>query len=209
MREIKVYEDLYRLLAGRMDWGVYATKVAMSFINAIHTDVYTAIYDSYDAADSTYFASGSFSGTTFNTMAEHVKAVNGGVPVVAWGTKLALAKVNAHTGFTAYPGLNSQNMLDEYNKMGYYGRYQGTDLVVIDQAHVANTNTFAISDSFIIVCPQGLDKPVKLGFEGETIVTENSINKSADQSLEYTMQKMWDTQILTAGRYGKICHFIQ
>ena len=86
--------------------------------------------------------------------------------------------------------------------MGYYGRFQGTDLVVIDQAHVANTNTFAISDSFIIVCPQGLDKPVKLGFEGETIVTENSINKSADQSLEYVMQKNWDCQILTAGRYG-------
>ena len=99
-------------------------------------------------------------------------------------------------------GLNSQNMLDDYNKMGYYGRFQGTDLVVIDQAHVANSNTFAISDNFIIVCPQGLDKPVKLGFEGETIVTEDSINKTADQSLSFTMQKMWDTQILTAGRYG-------
>ena len=202
MREIRVYEDLYRLLAGRVAWGDYANKVAMSFINAIQTDVYSALYDSYDGTDSTYFATGSFSATTFNTMAEHVKAANGGIPVVAWGTKLALAKLNAHTGYTAYPGLNSQNMLDEYNTMGYYGRFQGTALLQIDQGHTANTDSFAISDSFVIVTPMGVDKPVKLGFEGNTIITENSLNKNADQSLEYTMQKMWDTQILTAGRYG-------
>lgn len=202
MREIKIYEDLYRLLSGRVDWGTYVTKVAMSFVTAIHTDVYNALYDSYDGADSAYFASGAFSGTTFNTIVEHVKAANGGVPVQAWGSKLALAKINAHTGFTAYPGLNSQNMLDDYNKMGYYGQFQGTDLIKIDQAHVANTDTFAISDSFVIIAPAGLDKPVKLGFEGETIVTENAQNKNQDQSVEFTMQKMFDVQVLSAGRYG-------
>jgi hypothetical protein len=202
MREVKVYEDLYRLLAGRVDWATYVNKVALSVANDIHTDAYTAFYDSYDATDSTYFASGAFSGTTFNTMAEHVKAANGGVPVQAWGTKLALAKVNAHTGYTAYPGLNSANMLDEYNRMGYYGQFQGTDLVKIDQAHTANTNDFAISDSFIIITPVGLDKPIKLGFEGEAIFTENNSTTTQDQQTTYSLQKAFDLQILSAGRYG-------
>lgn len=202
MRVVKVYESIYRILSGQVNWAEYVNKVALSLATEIKNDIYTAIYDSYDATDSTYFYTGSFDGTTFNTMVAHVQAACGGLKPICYGTKLALAKVAPTAGYTAYPGLMSQNMLDQLNMSGYLGRFQGTDLIEIEQAHKPNSDTFAVSDSFLIIIPSGADRIVKIGFEGETIITESQANMAADQSIEHTVQKAWDVAVLSSGKFG-------
>jgi hypothetical protein len=202
MRNVTIGESIYRVLAGEVDWATYVNRVALSMAAAIKGDIYNAIYNSYSDLDAEFQESGTFDGTAFNTLAARVQAANGGLKPVAFGTKLALQKITPSAGFTAYPGLMSQNMMDELNVSGFLGYYQGTPLIELEQAMVPSTTDFAINDNFIIVAPAGADKIVKLGFEGESRITENSNDLGPDQQLEYTFQKAWDTQVLAAGRYG-------
>lgn len=202
MREIKIQESLYRVLAGEVDWATYVNRVAVSMAAAIKGDIYNGIYNSYSSLEAEFAENGTFDATTFNTLVQRVQAANGGLKPVVFGTKLALSKVVPVAGFTAYPGYMSQNMMDDFNVSGYLGKFQGTDLVELEQAFVPNTLDFAIDNNFLIVAPSGADKIVKLGFEGESIVTENTANLPVDQEQEYTFQKAWDTQILSAGRFG-------
>lgn len=202
MREVKVQDSLYRVLAGEVDWATYINRVAVSMAAAIKGDVANAIYNTYSSLDSQFQQNGTFAQTTFNTLVNHVTAANGGVKPVCFGTKLALQKVIPVAGFTAYPGYMSPNMMDEYNMSGFLGYFQGTPLVELEQAYVPGTLTFAIPDNQLFVIPAGVDKIVKLGFEGQAIVTDNANNLPVDQTLEYSFQKAWDVQVLAAGRYG-------
>jgi hypothetical protein len=202
MQEVKIQESLYRVLAGEVEWATYVNRVALSMATKIKGDIYTAIYNSYDGLEAEFQESGSFDPIAFNTLVQRVQGANGGLKPVAFGTKLALAKLTPAAGFTAYPGFMSQNMMDDYNISGFLGHFQGTDLIELEQALVPNTMDFAIDDNFIIVAPSGSDKIVKLGFEGESMVTENTANLPVDQEYEYAFQKSWAVDVLAAGRYG-------
>jgi hypothetical protein len=204
MREVKIQESLYRVLAGEVEWATYVNRVAISMATEIKGDVYNAIYNSYDGLGAEFQENGTFDPVSFNKLVQRVQAANGGLKPVAFGTKLALAKITPSAGFTAYPGFMSQNMMDELNLSGYLSRFQGTDLIELEQALVPNSLNFAIDDNFALVIPSGLDKIVKLGFEGESIVTENASSLPVDQEMEYTFQKAWDVNVLSAGRYGII-----
>lgn len=202
MRNVTVAESIYRVLAGEVDWATYVNRVALSMAAAIKGDIYNAIYNSYTDLEAEFQESGTFDGTAFNTLAARVQAANGGLKPVVFGTKLALQKITPSAGFTAYPGLMSQGMMDELNVSGFLGYYQGTPLIELEQALVPSTMNFAINDSFLIVAPSGADKIVKLGFEGQSRITENSDDLGPDQVMEYTFQKAWDVECLSAGRYG-------
>lgn len=195
LRGVKIGEDIFRVLSGKVDWATFVNKVGLSMATAIKNDIYSAIYNSYDAVDAKHFISGSFNGDTLVTLAQRVQAENAGVKPLVFGTNLALSKVTASNGFMSY------NMMDEYNNMGYLGTFRGIDLVQLDQVINPSTNDFGINDNFLLVIPSGLDKPVKLGFEGNTIVTENN-NQNAAQTVDYVVQKAWDVAILAAGTYG-------
>lgn len=195
MRQIRIGEDLYRLLSGRVNWAEYVQKVGMSLAAAQKADIYTAFAGSYDATNSTYFTSGSLDKATFLNMTQHVEAANGGAKVNVFGTKIALSKFTSATGFMSY------NMMDEYNNMGYLGTYAGVDLIELEQGHVPNTDTFIVDDTMAIITPV-LDKPVKFGTEGQIIVSQIDATQTKDQSVEYLIQQAWDVAVLAAGKYG-------
>lgn len=199
MRAVAVGESLFRILSGKADWAQFINKVAISMATAIKTDVYTAIYDSYTSLDATYQASGAFDPATFVTMAEHVKAACGGLEPVIFGTTLALSKVLPATGVA---GVTSMNMLDAYNTQGYLGRYRGYNMFALEQAHIPSTDTFAISNNFLLIIPMGTNKIANLGFEGEGIVYTNAAESNAGMEVEYKFQKAWDVQVLAAMKYG-------
>jgi hypothetical protein len=204
MREVAVQESLYRIAAGEVDFASYVNKVAVSMATAIKGDIYSAIYNSYDGLEAEFQENGSFDPQTFNRLVARVQGANGGLKPVAFGTKMALSKITPAAGFTAYPGYMSQGMMDDFNISGFLGNFQGTDLIELEQALVPNTLDFAIDDNFVIVAPAGTDKIVKLGFEGESIITENTSDLSVDQTFEYNFQKAWAVDVLAAGRYGLI-----
>jgi hypothetical protein len=86
MREVKIQESLYRVLAGEVDWATYVNRVAISMANEIKGDIYSAIYNSYSGLEAQFQESGSFDQTTFNTLVQRVQAANGGVKPVVFGT---------------------------------------------------------------------------------------------------------------------------
>jgi len=199
MRGVAIAESLFRILSGKADWAQFINKVAISMATQIKADVYTAIYDSYSVLDATYQASGAMNATTLVTMAEHVKAACGGLAPVIFGTTLALSKVLPATGVA---GMTSMNMLDAYNEQGYLGKFRSYPCFALEQAHVPSTDTFAISDSFLIIIPMGTNKIANLGFEGEGIITTNAASMGAGQEVDYVFTKSYDVKILASMKYG-------
>ena len=76
------------------------------------------------------------------------------------------------------------------NKMwdnGYLGNYKGHNVLVLQQSYEDETNTVKIIDpSYAWIIPVGADKPVKIAFEGGTIVDEYT---NYDRSKEVQVYK--------------------
>jgi len=195
-RTIKIYDELYRFLSGRVDWNLLIDRIAMSFNSQIKYEISTAIYNTYSDLSSPYAYTGTFDITQFITMAEHVQAGCGGERPICFGTKLALMKILQAANFNSLP------MLEEYNRKGYLANFMGVSLMELTQAHVPNTDTFGVNTSMLIVIPTVVQKFVKLGFEGTTQAYENSGNDNVDLSREFIFMKMYDMGILASGKYG-------
>jgi hypothetical protein len=194
-RTVKIYEEFYRWVSGRIDWAVMVDRVSRSFLNQIKIDIYNKIYASYSALGANYKGTGAFAVNQFHQVVQHVEAGSGGLTPTVFGTKLALSKVISGS-YVSY------NMMDEINRKGFLANFQGVDLVEIKQAHTPNTDSFAIANDLLLFVPAGVNKIVKIGFEGAAIVTESQANQNADQSVEYMFTQKYDVGILSAGRYA-------
>lgn len=84
-------------------------------------------------------------------------------------------------------GWVSDNMRDQKWNNGYIANYKGHNVIVLDQSFEDETNSVKVMDpSYAYIIPVGADKPVKIAFEGNTIVDEY-INK--DRSREVQVYK--------------------
>jgi len=85
--------------------------------------------------------------------------------------------------------------------MGYIGKYLGADVVIIPQSFTDATNTEkVIDDSFCYIMPAGAtEKPVKVAFEGETLMKEV---EREDWSIEMQIYKKMGIAILNTNHYG-------
>ena len=72
----------------------------------------------------------------------------------------------------------SQNWISDEmrNRMwnnGYLGNYKGHDVVILNQSFTDETNSKKVIDpSYAWIIPVGADKPVKIAFEGQTMIDE-------------------------------------
>jgi hypothetical protein len=192
-RAVAIYEELHRLMAGRIDWSKMVERVAKSYNNKIKTEIYDAIYNSYDGLTAPYQVTGTFAEADLSTLIAHVEAGTGQDAVI-YGTKAALGKVST--------AQISDNMKDVRNQLGYYGVFNGTEMLEIRQAHKAGTNDFAINDSFLLVVPRTPDKMIKLVLEGESLIQETPFGENADMSGEYTFIKKSGVGVMAASKYG-------
>jgi hypothetical protein len=192
-RGVKIYEELYRLLAGRVDWNAMVDRVARSYNNEIATQVYNALYNSFDQLTATYAVSAAYTEATLTSLAQHVEASTG-ANVVIYGTKASLSKVA--------PSVVSDNMRDKRNIEGFYGVVNGYELREIKQAHVPGTDNFAINDSFLLVVPNLNDKMVKIVVEGDAIIQEQAGGQTADMSQEYTFIMKSGIAVVPSSNYG-------
>ncbi|OPH47617.1 hypothetical protein BC351_10530 [Paenibacillus ferrarius] len=196
MREVTIGEDLYRVIAGKVNWGDWVNRVAKAIETQITIDIYSSIFSSYSSLGTAYKQSGAFSQGSFNNLTQLVEAANHGASAVAFGTKIALSKVVPDNQYLTF-GLGQ-----EYNTAGYLGNFQGTGLFKFDQRVTPNTDTLAISDQYLLIVATAVEKLVKIAFEGETMISQTDSNSSADNSIDYTVKKKWDTKIITSAKYG-------
>ena len=85
-------------------------------------------------------------------------------------------------------GWVSDEMRNEMNSQGYLGQYKGVRVIVLPQSFTDETNSVkTIDPSYAWVIPSGgNDKPVKIAFEGQTIVDEYT---NYDRSREIQVYK--------------------
>lgn len=84
-------------------------------------------------------------------------------------------------------GWVSDAMKDQKWNNGYLGNYKGHQVIVLNQSYEDETNSKKVIDpAYAWIIPTGAQKPVKIAFEGQTIV-QNITN--CDQSMEIQMYK--------------------
>lgn len=195
-RMITIEEDFYRIVSGKVDWGMLIAKVAQSLETQISTDVYNSIFNTYATLDTNLKEAG-FTTSAFVKLAQRVEALNRGARVVCMGTKTALGSVIPSDNYLKFP------LGTEYNTMGYLGKFMGVEMLEIPQKITPNTLNFAIDDATLYFFSMAIDKPVKIGFEGETLIMQNTdMGANADMTFDYTIAKRYEAKVATSSRYG-------
>jgi len=191
---IKIYEELDRMLAGRINWATMINRVADSMAHEIGRRIYNAVYGAYDVLSAPYQVSmsGTFSAPALETAIAHVEASTG-KPAKVMGTKAMLGKIT--------DAEVSDEMKNTKNKMGHYGVFRGTALEVLPQGHLAGTNTFAVNDAFLIVVPDG-EKIVKVVTEGQTIVDDKTDGDRNDEQIEFYMAENIGISVIKSNAYA-------
>ena len=178
LKVVKVYEELKRLLAGRTDFNVFVQKVAKAMNDNLMNDVYTAfngVTASTRGLNSTYVTTGSYSEDNLLDLVGHVEASTNSVATIL-GTKKALRKIATAT-------VSDEAKSDMYN-MGYYGKFNGTNMIWIPQIHKSGTDTFLLNDNKIYVIA-GNDKPIKVVNVGTGLLSVNDPLQAKDFTQNY------------------------
>lgn len=184
---IKIYDELYRFLAGRINWTQLVEKVAKSFERKLAEDIFNAIYGSYDRLDTGYKYTGSYNENAILDVLAHVSASTGNAMIV--GTKQALARLRPE-----YIGGGGK---DSYNALGYLAIFHGYEVVEMTQSMRAGTNDFALPNSDLLILPSSSEKIVKVVHEGQALVQDEQL--SASQEIEHTITKKMGIAVPLAG----------
>lgn len=194
-RSLRVYDGLNRFLSGRVDFNNFVQGVADAFKKQIAEDAYTClsgITASTAGLNSTYVKSGSFNENTLIELIQHVEAATGKTAVI-YGTKAALRKVTTAT-------VSDEAKSDMYN-FGFYGRFNGTNMVEMRQSHKAGTDTFALDDTKLWIVASE-EKPVKVVNEGDGILNSSEATDRADLTQEYVYIQAYGTGVICGNKLG-------
>lgn len=192
MKTVRIYEELNRVLAGRVDFNRLIDKVAESFRQKLLDDVYT-LWGTATAAQlggAVFSVSGSYSEDDLIDLVAHVEAAAGGKPATIIGTKKACRKLST--------AIVAESAKDELHKLGYYGIFNGTPVIATPQRHKVGSTTFAYDDNLLTVVA-GDDKPIKLVYEGNPIVIMGNPLDNADFTQEYFYGEQYGMGIVLAG----------
>ncbi|MFS0905799.1 hypothetical protein AB3N02_22510 [Priestia aryabhattai] len=194
---IKIGEDFHRFLAGRVQWADLMKGIAESFKRDLTKRIADAVMASYGQYNATYHntftGANVFDEQDLIEMAMHIEARTGS-KVAVYGTKLALR--------TLAPSQITDNMRDARNKVGYYGEIAGIQLREIEQSHNYGSDTFAVSNNFLLVLPENADKMVKVINEGDAIIQDQQAGISSDMMQEYFIANRFGIAIICTKVFG-------
>lgn len=193
---IRIYEELNRVLAGRVDFNHLIQSVSESVRQKLLSDVYT-LWSNVTAdqiGGTMYFpAAGSYDANTLLEIIAHVEAVSGGKPATIIGTKKAARMLAPDI-----QGFDSQK--DIYN-MGYYGKFYGTPVVVTPQRHQIGSTDFMFDDNVLTIIA-GDQKPVKVVREGNPTVVMGNPTDRRDFTQEYMYGEKYGVGLLVSDNTG-------
>ena len=197
---VRIYEELNRVLAGRVDFNHMIDVVARSFTQQTLNDIYS-LWANATAADlggSVYFPSASnvFSLDTLLSVVEHVEAAAGGATATLIGTKAALRAL-----IPSIVGTDQKNVVDSN---GYMGTFYGSPVIAIPQRHQIGSTNFVFDDKTItVVAGAGADaKPIKFVYEGDPLVIPRAPQENMDLTYEYFYAEKYGLGLVTAANTG-------
>ena len=193
LKVVRIYEELNRVLAGRVDFNEFIRKVGESMRQKLLNDIY-ALWSGATAAQMggvAYFpTAGSYDEDNLLDVISHVEAAAGGKPATIIGTKKALRVLKE--------SVQSDGAKEELHGMGYYGKFFGTPCVAVPQRHQIGSTNFVLADDVLTIIA-GDDKPIKVVYEGNPIVLMGDPMTNADFTQEYLYGEKYGMGIVLAG----------
>lgn len=193
LKVVRIYEELNRVLSGRVDFNDFINRVAESFRQKLLNDVY-GLWSGATADDLggvTYFpTAGSYDEDDLLDLIAHVEAAAGGKTATIVGTKKAIRNL--------IPSIQSDGFKDDLYNLGYAGKFYGTPVVVTPQRHKVGSTDFVLKDDVITIIA-GDDKPIKVVYEGNPIVLMGDPTTNADFTQEYFYGEKYGMGIVIAG----------
>jgi len=193
LKTVRIYEELNRVLAGRVDFNHFINKVAESFRQKLWNDVYTlwtgATADQLGGV--TYFPeAGAYDEDELLDLISHVEAAAGGKAATIVGTKKALRALK--------DAIDSDAAKNDLYNFGYVGKFYGTPVVATPQRHKVGSTEFVMDDNILTIIA-GDDKPIKVVYEGSPIVLMGDPMTNADFTQEYLYGEKYGMGIVLAG----------
>lgn len=191
-RAIKVFEELSRVLAGRVDFNALVDACGRSFTQQELDEAYAIWAGMLNTLTAPYVESGVYNEEKLLDIVEHVEAATGESAVIV-GTRKALRKVTT--------AVVSEQAKNDYYTMGYYGKLAGIDMIAMKQRHKIGTNTFILPDNVVYVIA-GNGKPIKRINEGQVMMLTGNPMDNADLTQEFMMIKKSGMGVIMDREYG-------
>lgn len=193
LKGVKIYEELNRVLAGRIDFNEMINRVSRSFVKKINEDSYKAVQGALTAIQAPYKATGSFDAGKLATLIDHVEAATGESAII-------LTSKQGARKITGIVGANAVSANEDLYNMGYYGHFGPNPIIVMKNGHVAGSTNFVLDDDLYVLASN--DKFIKFVTEGETTIINGDMYGNADLSQEYLMTQRYGLAAVFAGKAG-------
>ena len=179
LKVVKIYDEMNRVLSGRVDFNTFINKVAESFRQQLLNDIYT-LWSGATATDFggvTYFpTAGAYDEDELLDLIAHVEAAANGRTATIIGTKKAVRNLA--------PSIQGNDSESDIYNLGYYGKFYGTPVMVTPQRHKIGSTEFTLDDNILTIIA-GDDKPIKCVYEGNPIVLMGDPMTTGDLTQEY------------------------
>ena len=175
-------------LDGRVDFAE-VTKIVMEGMDElIYREIAKALMSSINQLPrANQVAAAGFDEAAFDRLLSVASAY--GTPSIYCTYEFAVKMIPAE-------GLISDAMRDEKWAKGYFANYKGYRVVILPQAFEDETNEKKMVDpGYVWILPTGHDKPVKVAFEGDTLVQEMHTH---DRSREIQVYKKVGVGVITS-----------
>ncbi|HHY20592.1 MAG TPA: hypothetical protein GX525_01630 [Bacilli bacterium] len=193
LHTIETYEELNRLLAGRINIVEFVDKIRRSFMHKRMDTIYTTFYNAISGLPAAFGKTGSYSEADLQDLIAHVEASTGGDAIIV-GTKKALGKVTS--------AVVSDSAKERYNQTGFYGVFNGNPMMAIKQSHKVGTYDFAISDNDLWIVTAN-NKPIKFVTEGDAIFEQGQATNNADRTVDILAGERYGVAIVLNQLYGQ------
>ena len=193
LKVVKIYDEMNRVLSGRVDFNTFINKVAESFRQQLLNDIYT-LWSGATATDFggvTYFpTAGAYDEDELLDLIAHVAAAANGRTATIIGTKKAVRNLA--------PSIQGSDSESDIYNLGYYGKFYGTPVMVTPQRHKIGSTEFTLDDNILTIIA-GDDKPIKCVYEGNPIVLMGDPMTTGDLTQEYLYGEKYGMGIVLAG----------
>ncbi len=193
MHAIRIYEELVRVLAGRVDFNKMIDKVGEFFRQQMLNEIYT-LWANATAADmggAAYFpTAGQYDEDALLDVIAHVEAAAGGKTATIIGTKKALRQLKE--------SIQSDGAKEELHNFGFYGKFFGSPCVAMPQRHQIGTTNFVFPDDVLTIVA-GDEKPIKFVREGDPLIIMGDPLTNADLTQEYVYMERYGLGLVLAG----------
>lgn len=198
---VKIYDELNRVLAGRIDFNKMIDKVARSFQKKINEDTLLATQNAFAALSTPYKQSGSFDVAKLITIIDHVEAETGTTASIITSKQGARIIANA-IGVDAVNnvGADANSAKEDVYNFGYYTHIGQNPVLAMNNAHRTGTTNLILGNGIYVVGTD--DKFIKRVTEGNTLIINGDPYANADLSQEYFCAQRWGTAVAMASVAG-------